>query len=815
MERFICIHGHFYQPPRENPWLEAIEIQDSAYPYHDWNERVAAECYAPNSASRILDGEGCIMSIVSNYTKISFNFGPTVLSWIEVNASGLYGSLLEADRQSIEQHSGHGSAIAQGYNHIIMPLANSRDKRTQIIWGIKDFEHRFRRYPEGMWLPETAVDMETLDILAEFGIKFTILAPQQASRVRMTDTDKWKDVGGGQIDPTRAYRCRLPSNREISIFFYDGQISRAVAFEEELLNKGENLVARLSAGFSDRRQWPQILNIASDGETYGHHHKFGDMALAFTLSHIESNGLGKLTNYGEYLEKFPPAHEVEIVENTSWSCVHGVERWRSNCGCNSGKNAGWDQEWRKPLRESLDWLRDELAPEYERTAKEYLKDPWQARDEYIEVILSRSEETIGEFLKKHAVRELKADEKTVVLKLMEVQRHALLMYTSCGWFFDELSGIETVQIIQYTGRAIQLSEGLFRGGIESSFLDRLSKAKSNMAEYKDGGGIYERFVKPSVIDLKKVAAHYALSSAIAEYGDQSKIYSYRVKKEDYQEMQVEKTKLAVGRIRVTSEITLESEAISFCVLHLGGHVFNGGVQTFLQDNVYQSMKQEIISAFENGDLAGVVRTMDAHFGTHNYSLLNLFRDEQRKIINLVISEKMEEFWHAYRSMYENNNVLAVFLQEAGLPVPKIFLTTAEFILNFDIKEIFAEEKIDDEKVRNIMKEMKRWNVMTDSVELEFIMRRTLEEMMNKLWRNPPDIPLISEVQKMLDLIRTMPFSINLWQAQNIFYAITKTTYKELLEKAKSEMRMQSLWLEKFRQVGQSLFFNVGTVIEEG
>jgi alpha-amylase/alpha-mannosidase (GH57 family) len=437
-ERYICIHGHFYQPPRENPWLEAIEIQDSAYPYHDWNERICAECYAPNSASRILDGQGRITHIISNYDKISFDFGPTLLSWMEANAPEPYQAVLDADRQSIGQRSGHGNALAQGYNHFIMPLANTRDKRTQILWGIKDFEYRFKRYPEGMWLPETAVDIETLDILAESGIKFTVLAPHQVSKVRRIGTGRWKDVSGGQIDPSRAYLCRLPSNREISLFFYDGQISRAASFEEELLDRGENFVTRLSSGFSDQRQWPQILNIATDGETYGHHHKFGDMALAFALSHIESNGLGKLTNYGEYLENFPPTHEVEIAENTSWSCAHGVGRWGSNCGCNSGKNSGWNQEWRAPLRASLDWLRDELAPEFERKAKDYLKDAWKARDEYIEVILNRSETTIGQFLKRHAVRDLTADEMTVALKLMEIQRQAMLMYTSCGWFFDEL-----------------------------------------------------------------------------------------------------------------------------------------------------------------------------------------------------------------------------------------------------------------------------------------------------------------------------------------------------------------------------------------
>jgi alpha-amylase/alpha-mannosidase (GH57 family) len=811
MERFICIHGHFYQPPRENPWLEAIEIQDSAYPYHDWNERVTAECYAPNSASRILDREGCIMRIVNNYDKMSFNIGPTLLSWLETNAAETYHAILDADTQSISQRSGHGNAIAQGYNHIIMPLANTRDKRSQVIWGIKDFEHRFQRYPEGMWLPETAVDIETLDILTEFGIKFTILAPHQASKVRRIGTVKWQDVIGEQIDPTRAYLCRLSSNRKINIFFFDGQISRASAFEKELLNKGENFVNRLSTGFSDQRGWPQILNIAADGETFGHHHRFGDMALAFAFSHIESNGLGKLTNYGEYLEKFPPTHEVEIVENSSWSCAHGVGRWKSNCGCNSGQNAGWNQEWRGPLRDSLDWLRDELAILYEQRAGNYLQDPWRGRDEYIEVMLNRSEEIIDKFLQRHAVRYLTGDEKTVVLKLLEMQRHAMLMYTSCGWFFDELSGLETVQIIHYAGRAIQLSEGLFGEGIEKSFLGRLSKARSNLAEHGDGAHIYEKFVKTSMIDLKKVAAHYALSSAIAEYEDKAKIYSYRVDKEDYQKMQVEKTKLAVGRVGVASEITLESDAISFCVLHLGGHVFNGGVQIFRQDDAYQSMKQAMISAFEKGDFAEAVRTMDAHFGMHNYSLLNLFRDEQRKIINLVISEKMEEFGHAYRALYENNSVLAMFLREAGIPLPKIFLTTAEFILNFEMKKTFAEEKLDSERVGNIMKEMKRLDVMPDSVELEFIIRRALEEKMNTLYENPADISLISEVRNLLELIKSMPFSINLWHAQNIFYRLSKTTYKELMVKAKSD-KDASLWLDTIKQIAQSLSFNVAPVL---
>ena len=390
MDRYLCIHCHFYQPPRENPWLESIELQESAYPYHDWNERITAECYAANASSRILTADNRIIRIVNNYSRISFNFGPTLLSWLEEHAPDTYQAILTADKESQQRCSGHGNAIAQVYNHMIMPLANRRDKQTQVVWGIGDFEHRFGRKPEGMWLAETAVDVETLEVLAEHDIKFTVLAPSQALHERRAGTTKFKNVEGGKIDPTRPYICNLPSGRSINLFFYDGPISRAVAFEG-LLDNGETFANRLLSGFADNRRWAQLMHIATDGETYGHHHSKGDMALAYALHHIESNNLAKLTNYGEYLEINPPTHEVEIVENTAWSCVHGVGRWSRDCGCNSGGKPGWNQAWRAPLRAAFDYLRDELAPEYERKASELLHDPWQARDEYINVVLDRDE----------------------------------------------------------------------------------------------------------------------------------------------------------------------------------------------------------------------------------------------------------------------------------------------------------------------------------------------------------------------------------------------------------------------------------------
>src|SRR6202521_3139926 len=457
--RYVCVHGHFYQPPRENPSLEAIELQDSAYPYHDWNERITAECYGPNATSRILDNEQRILQLVNNYALMSFNFGPSLISWLQAKSPKVYEAILDADKLSQRKFGGHGSAIAQGYNHMILPLANRRDKVTQVKWGISDFQQRFGRHPEGMWLPETAVDTESLEVLAENGIAFTILAPRQAKRVRRKGSRTWKDVTGDRIDPSRAYLVRLPSRKTINAFFYDGPISQGVAFEG-LLDNGQRFADRLMSGFSDARQWPQLVHIATDGESYGHHHRFGEMALSYALHHIETNKLAALTNYGQFLEKHPPDHFAEIVNNSSWSCVHGVERWRSNCGCNSGGHAGWTQEWRAPLRAALDWLRDCLVPLYEQKAAPLLKEPWTARNEYVRVILDRSKENVERFFVEHATRPLEPAEQIAALKLLEMQRHAMLMYTSCGWFFDELSGLETMQVIQYAGRAIRLAEDL-------------------------------------------------------------------------------------------------------------------------------------------------------------------------------------------------------------------------------------------------------------------------------------------------------------------------------------------------------------------
>ena len=806
--QYVCVHGHFYQPPRENPSLESVEFQDSAYPYHDWNERVTAECYAPNAAARILDTENRIVKITNNYSKISFNFGPTLLSWLQEKAPRVYQSILDGDRESASRYSGHGSALAQAYNHMIMPLANRCDRVTQVKWGIRDFQHRFGRDPEGMWLPETAVDLQTLDILAEAGIKFTILAPRQASRVRRMGSRSWKDVSGDRIDPTRAYQVRLPSKRRMALFFYDGPISRAVAFEG-LLTNGEQFANRLMSGLSQQRDWPQIMHIATDGESYGHHHRFGEMALAYALDYIEEKQLAKLTNYGEYLEKNPPTHEVEIFENSSWSCVHGIARWQSSCGCNSGGHAGWNQEWRGPLREALDGLRDTLAPKYEQKARESLKDPWAARNAYIDVILDRSDESLARFFQEHAVRELNEAERVTALKLLEMQRHAMLMYTSCGWFFDELSGIETVQVMQYAGRAIQLANELFEGSVEPEFLEKLARAKSNIPERRDGALIYEKFVKPALVDLPKLAAHYAISSMFQSYPDQAEIYSYAVDLNDYTIQEAGKMKLAVGRARFTSQITRESSVLSFGVVYLGGHNVAGGVRQFENEQAYSQTKKELVEAFARADTTEVIRLLDKEFGKNIYSLKSLFRDEQNRIVSFILENTLREVEAANRRIYEQHVPLIRFLADAGIPQPRIFHLMGEFAINGQIRKELESENPDMNRIQALLNEAAVMKVPLDRAMLEFVIKKKAEKAAQDFGSSPGDFSRLEELENSVNVASAMPFPVNLWEVQNIYAQNMNGIYSERRTRAEQGDETARAWVEHFNAVADKLHLRVG------
>jgi alpha-amylase/alpha-mannosidase (GH57 family) len=803
MQRYVCIHGHFYQPPRENPWLEAIEVQDSAYPYHDWNERVTAECYAPNTASRILDERERIAAIVNNYSRISFDFGPTLLSWLEPKAPEVYAAVLAAERESRERFSGHGSALAHAYNHMILPLANRRDKRTQVLWGIRDFAHRFGRAPEGMWLPETAVDLETFDVLAELGIRFTVLAPHQAVRERPSG-GRWRDVTEGKIDPAMPYRLSLSSGRSIDLFFYDDAISRDVAFGG-LLHSGEQFATRLLAGFPEKTTaTPRLVHIATDGETYGHHHPHGDMALAFALRAIDSDGNALLTNYGDFLEKHPPSREVEIREYTSWSCGHGVERWRSGCGCSTGAHPGWSQAWRAPLRQALDGLRDSVAAPFEEKALGLFRDPWGARDDYIAVVLDRSLGSVSRFLEAHAVRPLAPPERIGAVKLLELQRHALLMYTSCGWFFDDISGTEAVQVLQYAGRVVQLAEELFGGSFEEGFLAALSQARSNRPEEGDGRQIYETRVRPASIELAKVGGHYAVRSLFASYAPKDRIYCYGVEREDFRLVEEGKMKLALGRARFTSEVTGESADLAFGALHLGDHNVHGGVRRLSAGSEYERLVGDALHAFSRGDLPDVFRRLDAGFGQDIVSLKTLFRDEQRRILRVILESTREEAEQALRQIHERNLPLMRFLADLGSPMPRVFRATAEFVINSGLRRALGAGRLDASGIGLLLEEAARKRVPLDAETLEYMLRKRLQGFARDFSEHPEDLDGLETLSQSIELARRFPFPILLWQVQNVCWKALEQTYPAMRARGESGDAAAQGWVEGFTALAEKL-----------
>ena len=803
MERYICIHAHFYQPPRENPWLETVEQQDSAYPFHDWNERITAECYGPNGASRIVDPKGRISEIVNNYSKISFNFGPTLLSWLEDKSPDVYRSILEADEKSARRFSGHGSAMAQVYNHVILPLANRRDKQTQVRWGIEDFRHRFEREPEGMWLSETAADTETLEVLAAEGIRFTVLSPFQAARVRRVGSRNWREVGGGRVDPSTPYLCRLPSGNSITLFFYDGPISRAVAFEK-LLNSGEQFAQRLTNGFSHHREWPELMHIATDGESYGHHHPHGDMALGYALKHVEDQHLARLTNYGEYLEKYPPQFEAQILEATSWSCAHGVERWRGDCGCSSGGHPEWNQHWRGPLRDALDHLRDAMAPLFEESASKFFNDPWLARDEYIRVVLDRSRSNVDEYFADHQRRLLAPAERVKALELLELQRHALLMFTSCGWFFDEVSGIETIQIIAYAGRVLQLAHVLFgeiAGTIEDEFLRRLSSARSNLPEVGDAAELYRRHVLPANVSLAGVAAHYAISSLFEQRAEEVPIYCYDAERNGLNIVEFGRSRMAVGRARICSKITQESQEYSFGVIHFGDHNLSAGVRRFEDDASYERMVTEATAAFARADLAQVIRVLDRHFGQTTYSLKSLFGDERKKVLDRILSSTLNEAAATYRQVYDNHAPLLRYLASNNLKKPPILALTAEFVLNAGLKRELSRSELDGVRIRGLLQQARDEAIALDRTGLGFTLEGTLNALMAEFSSEPERVDLLARVHAAIMLSGAVQLPVNLWRVQNLYYKVAHEVLPGMRELGNHSSEE---WVRIFLDLGERL-----------
>jgi alpha-amylase/alpha-mannosidase (GH57 family) len=828
--RYICVHGHFYQPPRENPWLETVEVQDSAAPYHDWNERITSECYAPNGASRITNQRGEITRIVNNYSRMSFNFGPTLLSWLEDFAPRTYRMIQDADLASAQRYSGHGSAMAQVYNHIIMPLASERDARTQVRWGIVDFQHRFGRKPEGMWLAETAVSRAVLDLLAQEGIQFTVLAPAQCARVRRLSTPDaiWGDTSNATVDPSQPYLVQLSEGRSIAVFFYNGPASRAIAFEG-LLNSGVDFGNRLLAGLDPKRpNEPQLSHVATDGESYGHHHKHGEMALSYAMHWIDQSGSAKLTNYGEYLSNFPPTWEAEVVDNSSWSCIHGVERWRSNCGCNGGRQ-GWNQRWRGPLRQALDLLRDRVAPLCEAVAAPLLKDLWAARDAYIHIVLDRSSDNLDRFFSAHATRTLTSAERITVLSLLELQRHTQLMYTSCGWFFDEISGIETVQIIAYAGRVLQLANDLFgaeAATLEADFLALLATAQSNVPDIGDGAEVYRRFVTGSRLSLEHVGAHYAISSMFRSYPDFGQLFCFDIMRQSYDLLTSGRGRVALGRASLKSRITEETEDICFAVLHLGDQNLSAAVKRFASEDqpAWDSFTEQARNHVRRADLPALVRLIDANFGGTVYSLASLFSDEQHRILQTILDQTLSEVEGSLMRIYEEHASLLDFIAEANVPAPAALAVTAGFAINASLRHALDADSFDPAEVARLLRRAEIDHVRLDTQLLAFTADKRMKRAMVRLESaaethstssnngGPQSaahvhLAVLNETLAIAEGLRTLPFEVNLWQAQNI--------WNDMLQRSDRAYWSRE-WREGFRKIGLALNICVDDlVIEQG
>ena len=774
-EKFLTIHGHFYQPPRENPWLEAIELQDSASPFHDWNERITQECYNPNSVSKIVDNRNRILDVVNNYERMSFNFGPTLLSWLEQYAPLAYERIIKADIESVEEHNGHGNAMAQVYNHIIMPLANEQDKQTQVKWGIRDFEYRFGRKPEGIWLAETAVDDDTLRVLVENGIKFTVLSPYQALKMKKSTEKEWTDVSWGNIDPARSYRYNIKSapGKYIDLFFYDGAISRSVAFDE-LLKDGNKFVKRLKEGVSECRDYPQLINIATDGESYGHHTKFGDMALAYVLKiRAEDEGF-KLTNYAEYLEKYRSDYEVDIKEASSWSCFHGVGRWCEDCGCSTGGHPGWNQKWRKPLREALDYLRDELAKVYKKEGAKYFKnDVWETRNAYIDVILDRSESKVKKFQKEYFIDDLTYEDKVNGMKLLEMQRQTLLMYTSCGWFFSEISGIETVQIMKYATRAMQLASDFSKTDYEKKFLEILDEAKSNIPEYGTGKDIYEKFVRPSIITLKQITSLWAISSLYEDFEDDEDVYCYSIKRHDYQKVHKGTSTFIVGHVEIKSKVTLETVNQTFALMQFSGGDFHCAIKEFSNESEYKEIKNKLIETFVLNPVTEVIRGLDEYFGKEYFTLKDIFIEERRKISQIMLKGKLKKFAQTYQNMYDEGKGSIYHMQNLSLTIPNDFKIAAAYALSHKFNDIvehsggFIEPSI-LQQAYDINLEAKKMDISLDKTPSNNIYAKKVQQniirLANSFERQQAEVLL-----EIFDIVEKLELDIDISEAQNIYF----------------------------------------------
>ncbi|MCF8032564.1 MAG: DUF3536 domain-containing protein [Desulfarculaceae bacterium] len=771
MSRFLCIHGHFYQPPRENPWLETVEVQDSAAPFHDWNQRVTAECYAPNAAARMLCPKGNIENIVNNYQLISFNFGPTLLWWLAEEAPEVLAALREADRVSLERW-GHGNALAQVYNHLIMPLASRHDKLTQIRWGIEDFEHHFGRAPEGMWLAETAVDLESLELMAGEGIRFTILAPHQAEAVRPQGQD-WQPVGEGGVDYRRPYKVSTPAG-DIGVFFYNGPLSRAVAFEG-LLDDGARFAGRIRQELPPEGGEDSILAMATDGESYGHHHRFGEMALAFALNELDQDPGVELTNLGAYLASHPPVWEARIAENTSWSCAHGVERWRSDCGCAINPGGPGNQAWRGPLRRAVDSLLARLTGLLDSVGSGLFKDPWAARDAYVGLILDPGPEKRAEFFLAHQVRPLGKSERIKALKLLESQRWGLFAATSCAWFFDDLAGIEAVQNLRFAARALQLADELNGGGWEEEMIHALSEAVSNKAGEGNGADIWRRRVAPARVGPRRVAAHAAISGVLGTEPPPEELFIYDLDSSGHHHRSNLGLDLSWGRLGVTHRRLGQVHRLIYAALHPGGHDFIARVAHDKGSWDPSGLEGPVEPLLRALDQRGLAELLKDSLGGEVFALGDLFLEGRRSLAQEMLERTLKSEFELASNLYETHHDTMAFLREINVPRPKLFEALAQAVLAGElIRLLYGDRRsLSPERLGETVGQARELDLDLEGPRVRRAVEEALTREVRALGQDPGDAESLARAESILDLSDALELEPNLWEAQNIFFGLSR------------------------------------------
>jgi len=792
--KYVCIHGHFYQPPRENAWLEAIEKQETALPFHDWNERINFECYAPNRAARILNEKGFITDIVNNYENISFNFGATLLSWLEIADPETYQAILEADKKSQLKYGGHGNAIAQVYNHIIMPLATLEDKITQIVWGIEDFKHRFQRMPEGMWLAETAVDTASLELLAEYGIRYTILAPRQFKASRKLGQEQWQT----SFDSKIPYLFKLPSGKSIYLFFYNDDIAQGVAFKG-WLNSGKMFAHEICRHFTKDSSL-QLVHAATDGESYGHHHRYGEMALADCLEVIQKGEIATLTNYGQFLDFYTVDQEAAIHENSSWSCVHGIERWRNDCGCCTGGNSGWNQQWRKPLRDTLNWLRNELVVTFEEEGKKYFFNPYHARNGYIQLILNRNKNNVEAFFDEYATPSLSESEQTSALRLLEMQRQALLMFTSCGWFFDEVSGIETNQILQYALRAIQFALQESGSDLHPEFVERLSHIPSN--KFVHEGVNYQKNILPTSIDLVRIGIHLSVASVFERFPRTLTYFNYIAESECFDRKSAGNQQLVSGRFSVTSKLTYSKRQFSFAIFYLGKHQLIGCLSLDMTLQVYDEIKNELTHHFEKNDIGKTIFLMQHYFRNQHFTLWDLLTDEKQKILHKIVLQSLEEVAGSQKNFINNNYALLSSMKEVGIEIPNAFLDSLEFNLNTDFKNFLHNQTETTYTLEQTVNEILKWELnLTHLAELELLAGNRIYNDICKIAEQQDSLESLKNLNQVLHQFKRLKFQPDIWKSQNQYFII-----QQALKKGNWWLVSEE-WQKEFEQLGD--FLKVG------